>query len=274
MNKILHIVNGDSTARLLIDSGIEGDLVVWREVLCEGPLHSNIGSDAFWKIRYDFFEEAFKVDQLSYYDKTIKEILKVDAQDGITDHVLWFEYDLFCQVNLIGLCSFLLQRYRKDNRYFLVCPGTRGGKPLLLSTFEPDDVAQLFSERVKLTRKDLLFAEECWSTYVTGDASVIREFDFARNAKFNLLGPAMAQHLERFPDEHGLGQIERRLLQMLVERPRSRTQLVADLLRWQHEETVYGFGDLQFYWYIFRLQHYLTSDKNVLKLTPKATELF
>ena len=56
MSKTLHILNGDTTLPNLEKSGIKGEVVVWREMLCEGPVHKEVGSDDFWMNRCTFFE--------------------------------------------------------------------------------------------------------------------------------------------------------------------------------------------------------------------------
>ena len=45
MSNILHILNGDSTAQIMEKSSLEGDVIVWREMLCDGPLQKDVGSD-------------------------------------------------------------------------------------------------------------------------------------------------------------------------------------------------------------------------------------
>ena len=51
MSSILHILNGDSTAYSFKDTGLDGDILVWREVLSQGPLQEDISSAAFWEAR-------------------------------------------------------------------------------------------------------------------------------------------------------------------------------------------------------------------------------
>ena len=268
-------MNGDSSATILRQSNIEGTLVVWREMLCEGPIQKTIDCDSFWKDRYKFFKDNFEVDKLEYYDKTIKELLQIDDFNGSTDIVMWFEFDLFCQINLLGLCSFLLERYRKDNRYYLVCPGTSTASQehKFLAEFTATDFAQLYRNKIKLTRNDLLFADKCWEVFSSNVQDRLTQFDFNTNVKFNLLQGAINQHLLRFPTETGLGQIELKIIHLVGEKPCKPVDLVKKLLHWQRSETVYGFGDLQYFWYIKRLHPYLKSNKGVLELTSKATEL-
>ena len=123
MSSTLHIVNGDHTADILKLTNLKGDIVVWREVLCEGTILKDVGSDEFWQARYAYFENELGVSKLEYFDNTIKEIIQLEDLEGYTDVVLWFEYDLFCQVNLLAACTYLLNSFRTDIAYALVCAG-------------------------------------------------------------------------------------------------------------------------------------------------------
>jgi hypothetical protein len=38
MNNILHVLNGDATLNVFERTSFEGDIMVWREVLSEGPV--------------------------------------------------------------------------------------------------------------------------------------------------------------------------------------------------------------------------------------------
>ena len=56
----MHIVNGDSTREILEQSGIEGEIVVWRELLSDGPVSEPVFSDEFWQeapfVPHSFFK--------------------------------------------------------------------------------------------------------------------------------------------------------------------------------------------------------------------------
>ena len=152
MSKTVHILNGDSTAYFINESALSGELIIFREMFCEGPLSENIGSDDFWILRYAFFEDELEVSKLEYYDKIIKEFVKIENVSQNDEVVLWFEYDLFCQVNLMALCTYLLHFYRKDITYYLVCVGAKKNKENLqtLSDYSPEEYTVLYENRVKL----------------------------------------------------------------------------------------------------------------------------
>jgi len=275
MTNILHILNGDSTAEIFDKTSIVGDIVVWREMLCEGVVKSEIGSDDFWKSRYDFFESEFGIGKLEYFDQTIKELVKLEELSTYREVVLWFEYDLFCQVNLIAACSYLIKSFRKDINYYLVCTGKEKGKDQLqtLSNYGPNEYKILYKNKVKLTKNDLLFAEYCWNLYIENDLIKLKNNDFSKNSKFEYLPMAIDQHILRFPNINGLNQIENKILELINSGLTSKNKIVRQLLIWQQKETVYGFGDMQYFMTLKNLKKFYTDHNNVILLNNKGKQL-
>ena len=275
MNKTLHILNGDSTAQFFSKSTLQGDVIVWREMLCEGSLHNDVGSDEFWKKRYDFFENEVGVSKIDYFDKTIKEFIILEDVSSYNELILWFEYDLFCQVNMMALCVYLLKYYKKNINYYLVCTGHEKGKQNLqtLSDYSSNEYPTLYENRVKLSRNNLLFIEQCWNLYVENNLEELKLFDFNKQDKFMYLQKAITQHLERFPSKNGLNQIENKLLETIDTGFSSRESIVNEMLHWQDKETVYGFGDLQYYLYLKKLNNYYSVKNEIITLNNKGKEL-
>ena len=275
MNKKLHILNGDSIAHIFSKTSIQGDLIIWREMLCDGFLHKNVGSDEFWKKRYTFFEEEMGIAKIEYFDKTIKEIIKLEDVCDYDEIVLWFEHDLFCQVNLMALCVYLLKYFRKNINYYLVCAGHERGKQYLqtLSDYSPIEYQTLYKNKIKLTRNDFLFAQQCWEIYVTNDLQELKQFEFKKNVKFEYLQLAMDQHLQRFSGQNGLNQIENQILEIINSGISNKNAIVKELLRWQQKETVYGFGDLQYFLYLKKLRNFYSVKNEIITLNNKGKEL-
>ena len=258
MNNVVHVLNGDSTMPTFAKSRIPGDVIVWRELLCDGPVKNTIGSDEFWKERYAFFESELGISKLEYFDKTIKEIIKIEDLPKSCELVLWFEYDLFCQINLLAACTYLLQYYRKDLTYYLVCNGKFKEKEGLqsLSDFSTKGYINLYENKIKLTKHNLLYAEKCWNVYIENKQEKLKTFDFNQCNKFNYLQLAMDQHLQRFTKENGLNQIENKIVEIIKDSAKTSDEIVQELLIWQEENTVYGFGDIQYFMYLKRLNEY------------------
>ncbi|PHQ57152.1 MAG: hypothetical protein COC16_01870 [Lutibacter sp.] len=275
MNKTLHILNGDRSKIIFEKSGIMGDVVVWREMLCEGPLTKDVGSDEFWMRRYTYFENEIGINRLDYYDKSISEIVKLEDVSNYKDIVLWFEFDLFCQVNLLAVCAYLLNNYVKKSTYHLVCTGSINGKEELqsLSDFTPAEFNMLFEKKIVLSKSSLQFAKESWNLYVENSIDKLKCFDFNQNSKFPYLKLTIDQHLERFPSENGLNQIENKMLEIIDSGVSTKNNIVKELLVWQKKYTVYGFGDLQYFLKLKNLKAYYFVHKNSISLNSKGKEL-
>lgn len=253
MTQTVHILNGDSTSYGIKKGNIKGDVIVWREMLADGFIDKDIGSDVFWKKRYTFFENELGISKLDYYDKCIKELVKIEDLSNYNEVVLWFEFDLFCQVNLMALCTYLLKYYRKEISYFLVCVGKEKDRENLqtLADFSPKRYQYLYNDKIRLSRNDLLFAKESWEVYANNNEKELGQYNFNKNVKFKYLQLAIDQHLKRFPGKGELNQIEYKILELIGSNGRKEKDIIRDLLNWQRNETVYGFGDLQ---YILRLR--------------------
>jgi hypothetical protein len=244
-------------------------------MLCEGPLQKEVGSDNFWKCRYSFFENELAVSKLEYFDKTISEIIKIEDIANYHEVVLWFEYDLFCQVNLLALCTYLLKFYRKDVNFSLICTGKEKGKDQLqtLADYSPDEYKYLYQNKIRIVRNHLLFAQNAWEVYVENDINALKTFDFNQSKKFVYLQAAIDQHLLRFKDEKGLNQIDYKILSLINSGIQKEKDLVKQLLHWQKEHTVYGFGDVQYQNYIKKLNDFILIENGRMKLNKKGKEM-
>jgi len=273
MAKTIHVVNGDAVVPNLLASGIQGDIVVWREMLCDGPVCAKVGSDVFWKKRLDFFDEELGVSKIEYFDKTIKELMKLEDLSNCNELVMWFEFDLFCQVNLMALCAYLYKNFRKTINYTLVCTGIVNGKSLLqsLSDFNANQFVTLYENRIKLSKTNLEFATACWNIYVENNIEKLKKFNF-KNTKFQYFQGAIETHLKRFPIEGGLNEIQYKILDIINSSAHTAQEIVQKLLIWQHKETIYGFGDIQYLLYLKELANFfqISEEKYFINEAGKA----
>src|ERR1700761_5742755 len=121
MASILHILNGDSTAHSFEQTGLDGDILVWREVLSEGPLRSNISTPEFWETRSGWISRVFNTSPDEYKRNVIDHLGKLN---GTYDEInLWFEFDLHCQINLLGVLALLKQQVDLSQpKLYLISP--------------------------------------------------------------------------------------------------------------------------------------------------------
>lgn len=270
---ILHITNGDVTTNYLKELKFSGEFITWREMLCEGKTTSDVGSEDFWKNRFEFFKTTYKVSKQKFIDYTVKEYRNLCNKKNQKEIVLWFEHDLFCQINMLALISWL-KRYRKGYHISLVCSGKVGNSKKMFSISELNEkqVNSHFKNRIELTQDDIEYADYIWQLYCSDSPLRLETvYKFNPMSPFQYLVSAIEAHLQRFPSiENGLNGIENTILKISNnEKITSKKQLISILTK---DKEVYGFGDIQYEHNIDTLDQ-LFSSFNPVKLSKKGKEV-
>lgn len=255
--KILHILNGDATAYSFEDTGLEGEILIWREVLSEGPVEENISGGSFWKNRQDFIASGFNDTAESYQQKVLNNLARLDeTYDEIN---LWFEFDLHCQVNLLGVMNYLKQRTDLSSpNIFLICPADYPGKENFkgMGELNSDELEYLYDNiRIQLSEIDFIIAAEVWAIYVSHDAGKLKAYLSKTEfwGSLHLLKPAMEAHLRRLEvNKDGLNYIEQKLLDIYNYGYKTKPEIHNAF--WASEK-IYGMGDLEIDIYLNRLKN-------------------
>lgn len=270
---ILHITNGDTTTNYLKKLNFSGDFITWREMLCEGKTTTDVGSETFWKTRFEFFKTSYKISKQKFINYTVKEYRNLCKKKDSNEIVLWFEHDLFCQINMLAVISWL-KRYRKGYQISLVCSGKvdNSNNLLGLSELNSSQIQQHFKNRIELTQDDIEYADYIWQLYCSDSPLRLETvYKFNPMSPFQYLETAIKAHLQRFPSiENGLNKVENTILktaenQVLL----SKKQLVTTLIK---DEKVYGFGDIQYQHSINNLNT-LFSSFNPVSLSKKGKKV-
>jgi len=210
----LHITNGDSLTNYLKELGFKDDILTWREMLSEGPTVPLIDSEAFFKQRRTFLNETYDIKLSDYsFNEDLKILENTDKYDEIN---LWFEYDLFCHINLIAVISLLHQKEISKPLY-LICSGRVNNENELkgLSELTPVQLEKHYNNKVKLTKNDIDLAVALWRTYCGKDHNIFKPY-ITKNSNFKYLTNCLKAHLKRFPNpKSGLCTIEENILKLI-----------------------------------------------------------
>lgn len=272
-SSILHITNGDSTTNYLKKLHFSGDFITWREMLCEGKTTIDVGSETFWKNRFTFFKTSYNVSKKKFIDFTLKEYRNLCNKKESKEIVLWFEYDLFCQINMLAIISWL-KTYRKGYHISLVCSGKiKGAKKLKrLSNLTENQIHQHYKNRIDLTQDDIEYADYIWQLYCSDSPLRLETvYKFNPMSPFQYLAAALEAHLLRFPSiNNGLNQVENIILETgNANQFSSKNQLIHKLIKSQSN---LGFGDIQYKHKIDQLQKLFTSF-NPVKISRKGKKV-
>jgi len=272
MSSLLHITKGDSFTQRLKKLDLKGDIITWREMLCEGKTETNVGSESFWKTRFDFLHKHYNVSKSWFVEKTLKEYRSLCNHKQQDQIILWFEYDLFCQINMLAVISWL-KTHRRYADIALVCSGNEDETDKLYGLNELDDeqLLELYKNRIHLSQNDIEYADYVWQLYCSDNPIRLENLIDFDNYQYAYLSDAIKTHLKRFPTiKNGLNEIENKILEIAVsESPRSKKALLGSIM---HNQGYYGFGDSQFQRVISNLRPLFTNF-NPVRLTKKGKQI-
>ena len=232
MKNIFHITNGDYLANQLKETSIVGEIIVCREALVSGPLQSD-SLENFWKIRSEFILKNYNASTKSYYNKVVSEFEKmINIPEG-SEVNLWFEDDLFCQVNLWFCISLLSEN--KDVKIYRIFPKTSEKdhwKGFSMST--NSDLEESLRSKVLFKEKDIEVALHLWESYQNQDKILLKQLSENESDCFRFLKEVIDAYLHTNPEIY---------IKNLIEN--GTTDFNSVFKKFQEELGILGFGDLQ-----------------------------
>jgi hypothetical protein len=246
----LHVTNGDAAAEPLRRSGIGGEVLPWRDVLHEGPVPAGLAPAELNRERARFLAERSRAEP----DGVLRE---VDARDrtlaaaaaGGREVVLWFEHDLYDQLQLLQVLDLLAGTEAARGRVSLVCIGEFPGvEPFHgLGQLSPEQLASLHPGRAPVTDAQWSLARAAWAAFRAPDPAEIERVLAGDTGALPFLRGALLRHLEQFPAVgDGLSRTERQVLEavaggaarpgevFLADRAREERVFMGDTTLWGH----------------------------------------
>ena len=240
--KTFHITNGGVLTEYLTKLNFDGELMTWHEMLCVGPTTKEIDNDDFFNLRKEFIESTYNI---PYKEEVFKkELNKLSTLEDYEEVILWFEYDLFCHINMIASISLLKQKKCHLPIYLVNCGKIEGEKQLKgFSELTPEQIQFNYENRIQLNVDDIAFAQKAWRIYCENDHNLLKEL-IVRPSNYIYMSNCLKAHMKRFPDTRtGLNMMEYNLLKLINEyKIKDRHHLLGYGL---HYQGYYGYGDMQ-----------------------------
>ncbi len=241
----LHITNGDAAIARLRAAGIAGDIVSWDDVLHEGPVPGGLGFAQLREARARFIAER----GWCTVGEARKRFMDRDAAlDGAAggELVLWFEHDLYDQLQLLQILHRLGTQGPDPAGLTLVCEAE------YLGMMPAERVRQLHERRRSVTREQVALALQAWTAFTAPEAARLSDLITGDTSALPFLAPALERHLEEFPSTRtGLSRSEQQALEALDGGALTPAEAFP---RSHHErEDPVFLGDTVFAWYLERL---------------------
>jgi hypothetical protein len=236
----LHVTNGDAVE--LDKTGLAGEILTWRDVLHEGPVPGGLALDPLRPIRAHFLAGASRQREheiLGYLEERDRTLARFAEFDEV---VLWFEHDLYDQLQLIQILDWFSSQDPGATTLSLICTDR------YLGLLTPDDLLLLYPERRPIFPAQLKLAARAWAAFTAADPNSIVRLIKEDTSALPYLPGALQRHLEQFPStRNGTARTERQILE-IVEAGGLRVEAIfrAD----QDREERMFMGDLVFKTYV------------------------
>lgn len=210
----LHVTNGDCTD--LAGTGLVDRSLVWFDVLHEGPVPA-VGDDELRRIRAAHLTAAdpagaseFALRRFRERDHTLDA-----ARDGT--YVLWFEADLYDQLQIVQILARLAALGVPADQITLICIGEHPGIAHFggLGELTPDQlrVLPMTAACAPLTPDALQLATHAWSALRRPTPHHLTDIAATRSPELRFLAQAFDRLTREYPSTRdGLSLTQRRIL--------------------------------------------------------------
>ena len=248
---VYNILNGDALAFSFSDTEIEGDIVVMREALIDGDLSGNNLND-FWQSRVKYHDST----EAQYYSDVVKEFEKIINAPNNAEFNLWFEFDLFCQVNMWFVISIINSLLIKKKVYAVNTSYLDRTSKQFWNGFGPansSELATCFADKILLNDVDLQLGQDLWTAYKSGNLEELARLATNQSSAFPYLQEVVKAHIDRFPKDGTKGRPERVLEDITKNISTDFNKVCKEF--W-NREGIYGFGDTQVKDLYDKVMHY------------------
>jgi hypothetical protein len=243
MTGALHITNGDSVQ--LRDTGLPGEVLTWKDVLHEGPVPARLSLEQLRPIRAHFLAEVSRQSEAQIQDELERRDRTLTRFSEFEEVVLWFEHDLYDQLQLIQILDWFSRQNLRRTKLSLICMNR------YLGLLTPDELLQLYPDRLPVSARKLELAARAWAAFSAPDPNSILDVMQEDTSDLPYLQGALLRHLQQFPStRNGLSRTERQILE-ITEAGGARVGAIFRADR-DREEAMF-MGDLVFDTYIRRL---------------------
>ncbi len=208
----LHLTNGDAAVYLFKKAGILGTHVPWRDSLFDGPVLAGHPLRELSRVRGAYLAERG-------YASPIKLLHDFERRDALfaraaefEEIVLWFEHDLFDQLQILQILTELASMNLEPGRVSIV------QTDLYLSSLTAPEIAALYPKRRTITEAGFAVAQRVWEAFTSSDPSRLLACAREDLPRFAHLRAALARLCEEYPwSSDGLSRSQRAVLQAVAQ---------------------------------------------------------
>jgi len=225
--RLLHVANGTSTTMTIEAAGIPGICSIWADPLYEGPVPAGLSDTGLLDVRMRYLAgpadstpgagSAGEDPSLDAANDLRQWRAAIERHESYDELILWFEHDLFDQLNLVQLLTWIRDHLPATKPVSLVCIGSFPGRPDFkgLGELTPDELAPLLGARQPVSDPQYELARRAWQAFREPTPEALDQLRRDDTAALPYLAAAVTRFLQEYPwTNSGLSRTERRLLEL------------------------------------------------------------
>ena len=221
-------------------AGIPGACSVWADPMYDGPVPGGLTDAELIEVRTRHLASG-EPDRVNDLREWRNAIARHESYDEL---ILWYEHDLFDQLNLIQLLTWIRAHLPEAKPVTLICIGSFPGRPDFkgLGELSTDELAPLLHTRQPVGDAQYALAERAWTAFREPTPEALERLRRSDTSALPYLAAAITRFLEEYPwTRDGLSRAERRLLELAGGGPIPLAQVFP---RMHDGETAYYTADL------------------------------
>ena len=240
MNTTLHIVSSTTVINVMQQANLYGDFLAWQDFLHEGPTPKNFSLQQLSKIRAYFLSEH-------RYTSLNKALETFEYRNNILENyknykkiILWFEQDLYDQLQLLQILDWLETHLNKDIEVTLVLTDK------YFAEYSFQELQEASLQKNIMTKKDFQLGKKIWSAFSdTTPLSWFKLLDKSNSDPLSLK-KSIQRLLEEYPNTmNGLSRTEHQALMSIFKEKRLKEDIfmesqkeeekpfIADIIFWK-----------------------------------------
>ncbi len=212
MKQELIITNGDSAADLLKEAKIGDHWLPWRDVLHEGPVPFTDDLSSLSLIRSKYLADKGWADSEQVGDDFKQRDDLVKDASRYENVVLWFEHDLYDQLQLIQILDFFASCSGKKDYLYLVQADD------FLGHQTPQTIGRFLERKRQVAPEQFKLAQEAWLAFRQSTPESIVALLGKDLSALPFLKPSVQRMLEELPSiSSGISRTEKQILTLVDE---------------------------------------------------------
>ena len=210
--RLLHVANDTSTTMTIEAAGIPGACSIWADPLHDGPVPGGLNDAELLDVRARYLGPANAPEHdIRLWRRAL------ERHESYDELILWFEHDLFDQLNLIQLLAWIRDHLPATKPVSLICIGQFPGRPDFkgLGELTPDELAPLLDTRRPVDERQYELARRAWQAFREPTPEALDELRRGDTSALPYLAASITRFLQEYPwTTDGLSRTERRLLEL------------------------------------------------------------